>query len=370
MNILFILKGNLEILPPIIPRILYFAKQNIKVSLICSGISQPNRILFEEKGVSVYETAHKNLLLGHNSRIMDWSGFRRGCKKILRSKANKTDLLYICSADTALCLNGVFQKYKYVMQSNELYDRFPIYKNTLKRYAINAEAFVVPEYSRANICAYWYGLKQMPFVIPNIPYIVSDGQNQAVTDECAARIVDRLADKKIVLYQGHIMSGDRSLSSVAEALKLINDLDYVLVLMGANYNGSAEEIKKIYPNTEYIPFVKPPRHLEITSHAHIAVLSYDRVSLNNLFCAPNKIYEYSCFGVPMIGNDIPGLKYMVELNGMGVCAEYENAASVAEAIKKIDADYQYYSSNSKQFFKKSDLDALLDELLTYIKRRE
>ena len=49
--------------------------------------------------------------------------------------------------------------------------------------------------------------------------------------------------------------------------------------------------------------------------ASIGVLSYFPRSgsigrtLNPLYCAPNKIFEYSKYGIPMISNDVPALRY-------------------------------------------------------------
>lgn len=55
----------------------------------------------------------------------------------------------------------------------------------------------------------------------------------------------------------------------------------------------------------FVPFIRPPHHLQVTRLASIGVLSYfpDPSSLaaviNPLYCAPNKIFEYARYGVPM-----------------------------------------------------------------------
>ena len=362
MNITYIVKGNLEILPPLLPRILRTADVGVETRLICTDISDENAQLMQQHGVKVYCTRHCRTLLGKRNKLMDWAGFRSSCKKLLKRELADSDMLYICSADTALALGSFFTKTPYVFQSNELYDMFPRYKNGIKKYAQGAKAFVVPEYSRASICACWYNLPKLPYVIPNIPYVVSRQRNMPISDDTARQLMEPLKDKRIVLYQGHI-DKDRTLNSVAMALKEINDDRFCLVLMGKDHNDSVKYLKDIYPQTVHIPFVKAPRHLEITSHANIALLSYDRVSMNNLFCAPNKIYEYSCYGVPMIGNDIPGLRNTVEAYKMGVCAAYEKTESVVEAIKRIDSDYDTYQANANMFFENSDLNRMMDTLL-------
>ena len=363
MEITFILKGHFEGLPPMLPRIIEISKKGVKCNLICTKMVDSTKAIFDNNNVIYRETLHSNKFLGKSNRISDWMRFKASCKKILKEDFSKSDYIYICSADTALCLNSLLKEYKYILQSNELYDQFPFYRKGLKKYANGAKAFIVPELCRANIFMYWFGLKNKPFVIPNIPYSVALTKNQTISDKYARSIIECLSDKKIFIYQGHIVSGDRSLSVIAEALKKINNQEYVLLLMGRNYNNSYEQLKEIYENTYYVPFIPAPYHLEVTSHAYIALLSYDRVSLNNLFCAPNKIFEYSGLGVPMLGNDIPGLIYTVDHEKMGVCASYNDVDEVVSAINKIEGRYEEFSKNAHLFFENNDLSKMMDRLL-------
>lgn len=363
MEITFILKGAFEMLPPMLPRLLNISQKGIKTNLICTKLKESTRHILEESNIVCEETLHNDKILGKTSRVKDWVGFKVTCKRIIKNNFPNSDLLYVCSADTALCMNSYLRKKKYIFQSNELYDQLPMYRIGIKQYAQNAVAFVVPELCRANICMCWYNLKKKPYVIPNIPYSISLKRNQNISDDGARCIIEKLSNKKVLLYQGHINTGDRSITVIAKALSRMKDREYALLLMGRNHNNSYEKLKEIYSETYYIPFVAAPYHLEVTSHAHIALLSYDRVSLNNLFCAPNKIFEYSGFGIPMLGNDIPGLEYTIEFEKMGVCASYADVDEVVRAIEMIEKNYCDFSQNAKSFFEKNDLGGMLDILL-------
>ena len=122
MKTVFILKGSLEALPPLIPRILLFSKKNIKTMLICTSISERNKSLFKEYGIEYLETKHNDKLFGKNSRVLDWSGFKNYISKFMLSNHEDT-IYYIGSADTALCLGSLLNDKKYILQSNELYDK-------------------------------------------------------------------------------------------------------------------------------------------------------------------------------------------------------------------------------------------------------
>ena len=363
MRVTFILKGSLEALPPLLPRLIAFAKRGITTAIICSSMTENNQAKLSEFGVRCYHTKHSTKIFGKEKRLADWANFRANVKTLLDTELRSSELLYICSADAALCLGGLLKRKAFILQCNELYDTLPMYKHGLKRYMQNAAAVVVPELCRANLFAYWYSLEQLPLVIPNIPLTESLQRRQKINDPCAEKIMEEIGEKKILIYQGHITSGERSLNVVAEALNAINDPSFVLLLMGREHDNTVSALQNIYDKTYYIPFIPAPEHLQVTSHAYIGLLSYSRVSMNNMFCAPNKLYEYSSFGIPMLGNDIPGLKYSIEGNSMGCCADYNDLQAVISGIRMIDENHSVYANNALAFYNSADLEGLMDELL-------
>ena len=158
----------------------------------------------------------------------------------------------------------------------------------------------------------------------------------------------KIRNKKIILYQG-IVDKERPINFIAEAVEELNDFIF-LVMTGSQVNFSQ------YKKTFVIPFVAPPYHLEITSHAYIGVLIYQPVynsftsPLNSIYCAPNKLFEYSQFAIPMLGNDIPGLYYTINSNNMGYCFKNTTKHSIQDAILQMDKQYQALSVNSLKFF--------------------
>ena len=102
----------------------------------------------------------------------------------------------------------------------------------------------------------------------------------------------------------------------------------------------------------YLGSVKPPHHLEVASHADVAYISYiaQNGSINAVFCAPNKVYEFAGFGVPMLCNDNPGLKYTVEHNRMGICVPELTTAEITAALNKIDTDAAAMGAAANRYF--------------------
>ena len=91
-----------------------------------------------------------------------------------------------------------------------------------------------------------------------------------------------------------------------------------------------------------------------TSHAHIGILTYDPLSLNCAYCAPNKIFEYSKYGLPVLGNDIPGLRREIEGSRFGAIVDEKIEESIVEGIKKIEDNYETFSQNAISYYEGTD----------------
>lgn len=132
------------------------------------------------------------------------------------------------------------------------------------------------------------------------------------------------------------------------------------------------ELKNKYQSDRivFLPFLPPPLHLEITKLAHIGILVYivNGVPINHainvLYCAPNKLYEYSKFGIPMIANDLPALNMVFSQNKAGVCLQTLSAEEISRAILEIDYDYDAYSKASNQLYSSIDMVDLVKTILS------
>ena len=124
----------------------------------------------------------------------------------------------------------------------------------------------------------------------------------------------------------------------------------------------------------HIPFVVPPYHLEVTSNAYIGVLTYTPIKndysiLNTLYCAPNKIWEYSMFSIPMISNDLPALKELFMSIQCGVCFDKFTKEQIKDAIVRIDSNYSDFSNESKRLFESVDINNRIQHIIDCAKER-
>lgn len=231
---------------------------------------------------------------------------------------------------------------------------------------------VVPEYNRAHIAKAYYALPHMPTIIPNQPLDHPRQKNLPISDPVIRGKIAELkqAGKKIVMYMG-ILSSERPLEPVIEA---VNHMDgYVLAVLGGRTPYLDMLEKTMAGRFVYLGSVKPPQHLEVASHADVAYISYvaNNRSINAVFCAPNKVYEFAGFGIPMLCNDNPGLKYTVEYGGMGVCAPELTVQEISTALKHIDANSVAMSDAASRYYDAESVEkAIVHTLETYMKIKE
>ena len=363
-DILIVNKGKLEHVPPTVTLAKTLADMKIPVKIICTSCYIDLKNELELKNIEVIEIDYNVVLKGKISKIEDWSKFKSRAWKLINTMKTEETMLWITTGDTAICLGKKLLGQKYYLTLLELYDKIPTYKKMLEKFAFNAVKVITPELCRANIIKVWWNLDKTPIVMPNKPYI-KGLKTEALKVDVDEEIMKVLEDKnkKIILYQGHI-NKDRDLKNIANALTKINDDKYVLVLMGTNYGDTVTYLKSLYKYVIHIDFIKSPNYFKITEKAFIGITTYDDSSLNHIFCAPNKIFEYTYFGVPILARDIPGLKYTIGINEAGVCVDTDSIDDIAEGILEIEKKYELYRENAYKYFESIDLTEIVNEVLS------
>lgn len=292
-------------------------------------------------------------------KLMHWAAFRKEAARELR---RSDDLIWCGSADTALVLGRELLSRQYVLQLRELYDTIPYYQRRLRVYARHARRVVVPEASRAAILQAWYGLDRQPAVLPNKQALHPRIRHLGVDDHAARDALAAVAEgERIVLYQGHIGVG-RNVAPVADAVVRLGP-GWRLVVMGTVHGGALDEIRAKCPEVLWIPHVSAPRHLRVTSHATVGILHYTPDSLNNVFCAPNKLWEYTGFDIPIVCNALPPLVNTVQTHGAGICLTQWEPGPIRDALLHIVAEYEAYQAGARRLFDSVDVLQIISKIL-------
>ena len=159
---------------------------------------------------------------------------------------------------------------------------------------------------------------------------------------------------RIVLYQGGLMKG-RGIDLLLRTFQKREKDDVVIVFMG--YGELEEKIKQSsieYDTIFFHPAVSPDIVLEYTSAADIGISFIENTCLSYYYCLPNKLFEYTMVGLPVIVSDMKEMREMVEKYKIGMVVKEANDRALSIAIDKIvDLDIKQLKINVEKFAKEN-----------------
>lgn len=198
---------------------------------------------------------------------------------------------------------------------------------------------IAQEYSRM------YGIK--PVILFNSPKLREVKKSDIFRQKFSIK-----KDSVIVLYQGGLSRG-RGLELLIEAFKKRDDR-VVIVFMGyGELESLIKGVSEKYNNIFFHPAVPPDVLLDYTAAATVAAVSYIYDScLNYYYCMPNKFFEYTMVGLPVIVSNLKDLAQVVSDNGLGVIVDENTSESINLAIDKLLLmDFDQIKQNALKFSK-------------------
>jgi glycosyltransferase involved in cell wall biosynthesis len=88
----------------------------------------------------------------------------------------------------------------------------------------------------------------------------------------------------------------------------------------------------------------------ITAVADVGIVTYPFHGLNNVYCAPNKVFEYAQAGVPIVATDQPPLRRLVEGYSIGeLVGERQDPGELAAVIQKVVENMAEYTKALPRF---------------------
>lgn len=354
----------------------------IKVSFIGYCSDKKTQEQYENMGVE-FVPIHYMIYKNNTEKIINQVRYKKQIAKYIKEKYNKSeDLIWFDYTESAYVLHKLLIQTDYIIHFYEFVNFshwkyrliYPTYNH--KYFIQKAVGIIHCEYNRAHILRGLCGLERLPFIIPNKPYFseTTKAQIPEEIDTLINQVKKKISNKKVILYQGIFNSNERRLEEFCEAINSLSE-NYVLLIMGEG-NEYYHKLRNKYENEKiiFIPFIKPPYHLLITQLAHIGILTYFPMDdsyagvLNPLYCAPNKIFEYGQYGIPMISNDLPGISSIFNEYHCGEVVQYPiNENNIKEAINNIFNNYDHYKGNSKKYYDSINLKSIIKDILSILR---
>ena len=371
-KIFIVMKEDVVQYPPILSMFNALIDLNFQVVHIGVYSDLEQKCFLETKGIEFFNDVKLNVNANPVKKIFQQLEFKRYVSKVLKERYKEGDYLVVVNEDTMCLLWNVICQYKLVLYFFET----PGYNVRLKYRVYNpffnltkacqqAYKVICCEYNRAHIIKGIYQLDTLPVILPNKYYqSKSLNQSHSIPEDIIQRVEELKAildGKKVILYQGVFTSKERRLE---EFIHAVNDMpeEYLLLAMGRG-DQMFEDLKKQYSSKKivFIDFIRPPYHLLVTQMAHIGVLSYFPNNksfidvLNPIYCAPNKMFEYTKFSLPMISNDLPALKNVFQEFRCGEVVDYPlTSLRIKNGLNKIFQNYEDYKFGAGNFYNSVD----------------
>ena len=262
------------------------------------------------------------------------------CVRVIRY-TRKKNIKLVNIHNLALLPMGVFLKW--ILKARLVYDAHELETET---YGLCGLRQVIARHVERNLIKYtdlvivvgdainkWYrdnyGLSNIVTVL-NCPEFQKPQRTRRLHHELSIP-----EGRQIVIYQGGLVRG-RGVELLLKAFAEYNDNKYVLVLMGyGELEPLIKEYTESYSNIYLKEAVEPAIVLDYTASADVGVSYIDNPSLNDKFCLPNKLFEYISAGLPVIVNNAPEMRRVVNENKIGVVLDELTNQSLSRALDNI-----------------------------------
>lgn len=371
MKILMFFPGQIDHLPPLMTAAICMADLGATVRVVASGLAKETEDYLSQHRVELsIESSSRpiNLLERIFLRI------RVGIRLIREKLIFLPDCIWYhgpFAMEYAL-IPGINKKCLIVAHAHELCDTEKFLGFISRIVPRFSDIVIVPEINRLWILKISSKSKGKFFCVPNRPLnILSDSKSRVLTKSIFLEKGGCEDCTKFIIYQGAFMK-DRCLYELISGFKEIPYKDVGLILMGGDTSSSIfkelQELAKSDQRIVFLPRIAPPNHLEVTKGCIGGVLLYKPDKLNNIYCAPNKIFEYASLGLGMVLPNYPGLESLSKEFGFGHFCDPLRSDSIKNAIMKLleKNAYEYQDATNKFLNSVPQLTDVYSEIYRYL----
>ena len=225
----------------------------------------------------------------------------------------------------------VYDAHEYETEINGITGvRKAVYRLLERIFIYEVDKVITVSPSIANEYARIYDIEK-PDLVLNCPPYTDDVQNDIFRTK-----FNIPNDTTIFLYQGGLYRA-RGIEMLLKAFEKRTTQDKVIIFMG--YGPLAVDIQAMAAASSvifYHPAVSQDVLLDHTSSADIGVCMTPNTCLNHYYCLPNKFFEYTMAGVPVMVSDLFELGRVINEFKNGYIIEGEDLQAFTHAIDKVN----------------------------------
>lgn len=325
-----------------------------------------------QKGKKIEDREYKNILVGgHSKGVKNIFATILATWRIIRNQ--RPDIVYChdyYSAILAYVLICTRYSGKIVYDAHELMIpekgrndyRLKFFYWFEKRIVKNVDLLVCASEQRGEIMRKHYGLNTTPYVVPNISQLkIND--NDADTANILTLLNDFFKYQALTIVYAGVVVSNRRINELFDAVMTLSDRCKLLIVGDGNALANLKRRSEEHPELAVAFTGKVPYKClgSILSRCDIGFLYYPVDTLNNKFCASNKVYEYTSVGLPIISNNNPTIIDEIEKNGIGIASN-----DFIEAINTMIPRIGFYRTACENFSVKNRWDVFSERLCARI----
>lgn len=333
MKVLMVYPGIVDHLPPLLTAASCLSAAGAEVTVAALGCGEGPGAYLDRFGVTSVTHHMERLAESRWSRaasLAKFAGTVRGLVRRLRPgvmwyhAAHGMRFHWLAGAPG--CLR--------VGHAHEMYPEGSLEERVQTAFLRRAHLAVVPEINRAWMMS---ARATTTFaVVPNrlpVQALPDMGQRSAAR-EAFLQSGGSPEATEFLIYQG-ILGSDRCLEQALSAFTRLPRPDWGFIVMGGGAGPATEALRSRFGRDGrivFLPRVAPPRHLAVTAGCRAGLLLYAPTALNNVYCAPNKLFEFAYFGLAMVLPNYPALAATHREFGLGALCDPLDETSIAHAI--------------------------------------
>jgi glycosyltransferase involved in cell wall biosynthesis len=253
----------------------------------------------------------------------------------------KSDLLLANDVD-ALLPNYLVSKLKgveLVFDSHEIFSEAPTLYNRPMRKKIwrSLEGFILPKvkhfYTVSNGYADWfekeYGKRAV--IIRNVPTVTPN-----VDTELKIQLPELKIGEKVLIYQG-VINFSRGIDKMIEAMQFLDNAQLWIIGNGPK-KAEFEELSsklKLTQKVKFLGSISPSQLKLVTPKADLGLSLEEDYGISYRYALPNKIFDYTHAGIPILGTYLPEIKQTIEEYGIGKTIQQHDAKEIAKLIQEM-----------------------------------
>lgn len=303
-----------------------------------------------------FETKNVNYIQIDQNKTFTNTSYWKYVKKVVELiSKNNYDIIY--GNDYYSCLPLLFVKnrnrviydaHELIIDCTEPRERF--FKLMERLLIKRVDRVICASEQRREIMKKYYHLPVDPYVIRNISKLsITEASIKPEEREILSQ------NKTKIIYAGVLKKG-RKIELLCRSAKELGD-DYSIIIVGDGEQ--LEYLKSICSkeNISNVHFFGGKKSSELGNYismCDIGYLYYPCTDMNNTYCAPNKVYEYTSLGIPIIANNNPTVEKEVNEFDLGAVfkenkSEEDTIQEIKNAIIRISIDYTQHKDKCLEY---------------------